>query len=242
MKLQIQPSGLAASLGSPLRFRPGWKDVFLCLLSLLIWGGLVLGRDSTIGTRCITSPASCTKESVPAIDQMSLGLENGDADGFSFLTQNISGGLAVAGIVGWNLIAPQAGALSAIAADLSILIQSVAWNGVGTEVSHFGGRPRPFVYENPKERGANPAHYTSFWSGHTSFAAAAMVALLLALIRRRAPDWLLLLSGAAGQTLILSTAVFRIFAGRHFLTDVVCGALAGGFFALYVAIANSRRS
>ena len=178
------------------------------------------------------------------MDRIALGLEIGDADGYSFITQNSAGAIAAAGIVGANLlIAPgPAGAMLALR-DLAILVQTTGWNGVGNEVSHLiTQRPRPFVYGNPAELGRDPAHYVSFWSGHTSFTAAAMVALALCLRRRRAPVTAQVLAGALGLGLIVATAIFRIFAGRHFPTDVIAGAVAGGLVALAVARANREMS
>jgi undecaprenyl-diphosphatase len=105
-----------------------------------------------------------------------------------------------------------------------------------TELSHLvTHRPRPFVYQNPAVRGTEAAHYTSFYSGHTSFVAAMSMGLLLCLFRRMAPTAALPFWAAAGQALMLATAINRIFAGRHFASDVIAGAVAGALVAVFVA-------
>ena len=70
-----------------------------------------------------------------------------------------------------------------------------------------------------------------------------MVAVFLILWMRGAPLLLLLLSALAAETLIITTAYFRILAGRHFLTDVIMGALAGTTVAwVVVSRHRSRRA
>jgi membrane-associated phospholipid phosphatase len=68
-----------------------------------------------------------------------------------------------------------------------------------------------------------------------------MSAAFLILLFRGAPTLILLLAGALGQGLIFSTAYFRILAGRHFLTDVICGAIAGTSVALVVTWLHRSR-
>ncbi|NDD93043.1 phosphatase PAP2 family protein, partial [bacterium] len=75
-------------------------------------------------------------------------------------------------------------------------------------------------------------HYTSFYSGHTSFAAlASTCAVISALNARPALRWSVL---SLGVLLTSFTGAFRVIAGRHFITDVVFGALAGAAIALAV--------
>jgi undecaprenyl-diphosphatase len=182
---------------------------------------------------------------VNEVDRISLGLESGPADGFSYATQNISGYLAIGGTVVWNAVTAAGGAVSPVAAaaaagtDLVLLGQAASWNGVFNELCHgIARRPRPFVYSNPEWRGADPSHYTSFYSGHTSFAAVAGLSLVLMLLARGAPAWLIALSALSWQGLTLATGYFRVMAGRHFLTDVVAAAWIGSAFALIVFLAH----
>jgi membrane-associated phospholipid phosphatase len=182
-------------------------------------------------------------------------MENPNSDEYSYQTQNFSGLWACALPLVWNLtqsafiqsttpvslVARLIPIGKTVGEDLFILIQTFSWNGLMTELSHLiSQRPRPFVYSDPKNRGIDPAHYTSFYSGHTSFTAAMNTAAFFILLRRQAPLIFLLISFACSQGLILSTAYFRILAGRHFLTDVLCGAIAGSIIAYFVVKRNLK--
>ena len=221
------------------------RDLFFILFPTVLWTLATFARPSVITPKCSLQPESCTKSSVLPVDQVSLGLEDGNADGYSFFTQNLSGVLAYTVPALWNTtrftmgsITPL-GALAATLTDWMIITQTVTWNGLLTEVSHLlSQRPRPFVYSSPTERGSDPAHYTSFYSGHTSFTAAANAALFFVLLSRGAPLLLLLISGVTFEVLVLATAYFRIMAGRHFFTDVVCGAIAGLVIASAIAFSH----
>jgi membrane-associated phospholipid phosphatase len=217
-------------------------DLLLTLLPALFWLGATHARPWVIRPSCSQAVQTCSKESVISVDRLSLGMEDSQADEFSYFTQNFSGFLALAVPAAWNLSLLTLGqvnapaALTALGTDLVVVLQTTFWNGFLTETSHLiSQRPRPFVYSNPAVRGTDPAHYTSFYSGHTSFTAAANTVLLILLFLRRAPLPILLIYGAVTQMLIFSTAYFRILAGRHFLTDVIFGAIAGSLIALIIS-------
>ena len=222
------------------------------LLPALLWYGAIHSRSYLIQPRCLATstagPPPCMKEELPLVDQFLVGHESGLADGYSFFTQNLSGALAVVIPTSWNValfltgrLSPVGGLLVTLGTDLGLVLQTVAWNGVFTELSHtLSQRPRPFVYSDPMTRGIDPAHYTSFYSGHTSFAAATQVVTLLILLARGAPYWLIILQGILCEVLIFSTAYFRMLAGRHFYTDVMCGAI-GGTLAAVLVIAFYQR-
>ena len=233
------------TLQAPPRLRR--KDFFLTLAPALLWGVALFSRPYVLSPHCAEHPDTCLTSSVNRIDQPGLGLENSNADGFSYWTQNFSGVLALTAPAIWSgslavlgTVTP-AIALEQAGIDLVLVLQTAAWNGLATETAHLlTERPRPFVYSRPTEA-QNPSNYTSFYSGHTSFAAASNTALLIILFARQAPTFLLLLTGALGQVLILSTAFFRVLAGRHFISDVLAGAIAGSCIALLVAYFHRKR-
>jgi len=224
------------------------KNIFALLfvtVPALLWLVANLARPYVIDPKCSHSPNTCTSESVIPIDQLSLGMEDWKADLYSYRAQNFSGILAFAAPTLWNGFSYALGYLNApaalvsLGADLLVIAQTIAWNGFFTEASHLvSQRPRPFVYSDPEVRGIDPAHYTSFYSGHTSFTAATLFAVFLILRRKKAPKWTLLLSAATFEGFVIATAYFRILAGRHFLTDVLCGALAGTLIAWSVGALN----
>lgn len=224
------------------------KTVLRVVVPALFWLGAIYSRSLVIHPQCAAAPQSCTQESVLKIDQLSLGMENPSADRYSFDSQHLAGVVALTVPAGWTAVQLTLGTLSPSAAvliagaDLVLVLEILSWNGLLTELSHLiVQRPRPFVYSNPSVRGLDPAHYTSFYSGHTSFAAAATVATLLILWTRGAPLLLLIVAGAVAEALTFGTAYFRILAGRHFFTDVVTGAILGTGVATLFVILRRRR-
>ncbi|OFZ19629.1 MAG: hypothetical protein A2X94_17460 [Bdellovibrionales bacterium GWB1_55_8] len=224
------------------------RDIVLTLLPALIWTTLVLSRPVLIETICATEPAKCTAESVVALDRIAIGLDVSGADAFSYWTQNTSGVLAGTVPAIWHASLAVAGRITPMTAllytgvDLLIFIQTTAWNGALNEAVRVASqRPRPFVYSDPVGLGSSPAHYVSFYSGHTSYSAAMMVTLLLILLSRGAPLWLMGATLAVGQGLVIATAVFRVLAGRHFITDVLTAAVMGTLVAIAVAYFHRKK-
>lgn len=228
-------------------FAPGHKERFrlnvvMTLLPLLIWIMAIYARPIVIQTSCADNPGLCSADAVvPSIDRLSLGVESSKADEISYLTQNLSGVLAVSfvtvleGVRIFTAGISPAVALTSLGADLMLFAQTVFWNGSIGEITRvLTQRPRPYVYANPKDLGKNPANYISFYSGHTSFVAAATTFLFLILLFRSAPWPLVVFTGAMGQTLTVVTALMRVFAGRHFITDVAVAAFVGTLVACLV--------
>jgi membrane-associated phospholipid phosphatase len=239
---------MKADFFSRLRNAPQLRalDLWVTLLPGVLWILAVRGRVWIMETRCFTRPESCSPHSVFFLDRPALGLDQPGADYWSYVTQNSAGIMAIAIPLLWHAAKairgtrPQA-ALTGFATDFVLLLQTTLWNGLATEIARLiAQRPRPFVYSN-LGLGAESANYTSFYSGHTSFAAAASVGLLLVLISRRASVTFLLLVGGVGQALVLLTGTYRVLAGRHFPTDVAAGAVGGTLVALIVAYSHRRK-
>jgi hypothetical protein len=100
---------------------------------------------------------------------------------------------------------------------------------VNDAVKNFFDRPRPYTHfcepAHPGDLCARDAQL-SFYSGHasTSFAAVVAAGRLARMhgYRNQTGIW------ATGLTLATATSVLRIKADKHYLTDVLVGALAGG--------------
>lgn len=224
------------------------RDLFLFIFPALLWALAASSRSTTLIPYCHSQPEVCTPAQVNPVDRISMGVQNLTADQFSFTTQYASGALAATTPLVWGISQALLGKLSPIAViattltDVILLIEVTAWNGLATEASHsVTHRPRPFVYENPLELGANPAHYVSFYSGHTSFSSAILTAAFFILFFRRAPLPLLVVFGSLSQILIFSTGYFRVMAARHFFSDVVCGALFGAIAAFIVIYLHYKK-
>lgn len=236
-------SAFGQSFRGPLRLRR--RDIAMTLIPFALWIALIQARPSFIQPTCAVHPTPCTKESVFAWDRTTLGLESPEADGYSYFTQNLSGAVAAGVPLAWTLGLAATGAMTwpvamtVAGTNLVILTQTTAINGLFTEAAHhLFQRPRPFVYSDPYIRGQDPQNYTSFYSGHTSFAAAAGICLLLTLFSLGAPLRLIAVMGVLANLLISLTGLFRMIAGRHFLTDVVTGALAGTAVAAVVVLSH----
>lgn len=221
------------------------KDLWLTLLGALLWLGATNIRPWVIQTRCAKNTAACSPSSVEGLDQFSLGKNNGTAEDLSTDTQIATGILAYTVPVALQVTraiitdTPMGAAFFIAGQDLVLITQTLVFNGAANEVVRlFVQRPRPYVYGDPSYYGTNPANYTSFYSGHTSFSEAVNTALFLVLCGRAAPLWLLVLTGAGGQAITVLTGVTRILAGRHFFTDVLWGAVAGLVIATWIALVH----
>ena len=240
----MKPSLAEKLLGPARLFR--W-DLMLIIIPALVWAALIYSRPLLIHPRCIDPQNSCKTENLLKVDQIAVRQNSSQADAYSYFTQNLSGVLAAAtpalwsgGLAALGRLSPTS-ALVAISTDLVILAETTVWNGfLGETVRLIAQRPRPFVYASPADAGTNPSHYVSFYSGHTSFAASAMTALFLILLGRKVPRPLLTGFGAVGIALTLSTGLFRVLAGRHFVTDVVVATLAGVLVATAVALIHRK--
>jgi membrane-associated phospholipid phosphatase len=222
------------------------SDILWTLLPALLWLLAIYSRGSLINPRCTQNPELCTQASLIAMDRPAVGLEVPGADALSFTTQGLSGVLALSIPPLWHAGMAIAGTVTPMAAlvgagtDLVIFAQTASWNGLFTESAHLiTQRPRPFVYTDP-QRARDFSNYTSFYSGHTSFATAASVFLLLTLAGRGASLWVLCLAGLNAYTMMSLTGMYRVLAGRHFPTDVLFAAFFGTGVALMIAYLHRK--
>ncbi|MDR3606707.1 MAG: phosphatase PAP2 family protein [Oligoflexia bacterium] len=222
------------------------RDIWLTLVPMILWIAALYARPLLIHPSCSASNP-CSQFKVFWLDQPSIGNLSGDADFYSYFAQNMTAVIAVlmpflyqvsvmiSGRVGSAI------AFKAAMTDLLIFIQTWFLNGFFTECGRlFSGRARPYLYGrgvDPKLF-LDPQNYTSFYSGHTSFVSAACIYLMLTLFGRGAPAWLLIGCGVLSECLITTTGVFRILAGRHFLSDVLVAIVMGSLTALLIAIVH----
>jgi len=204
------------------------RDAVITLVAFVGWYAGFSARASVIALACTHEPASCTPESINPLDRWGL-VRDYDwlSDHLSYWTQDASAVLAVAAIFLLSPVRRHAWA------HLTLLLQCTFINGALIEaVRLVVQRPRPFVYFDPQQYGAAPAHYTSFYSGHTSFAALACACAVLASLDAR-PAIRRLVLGLA-LLLTASTGLLRVTGSRHFITDVAFGALIGVAIAIAV--------
>lgn len=197
----------------------GALDAFASLIAAVGWYAAYSCRTSVIQPLCIQSPERCSTQAINALDRLWLINYHAGADYWSFGTQYMAGALAI--LVPVN-------ALSRWRMEFWILLQATLFNGLINDcIRLWIQRPRPFVYLDPIAQGGAAAHYTSFYSGHTSFAALAGACAFFA--SRRLHGSLLAQRMVLFSACLLTvlTGALRVMAGRHFITDTLCGALFG---------------
>ncbi len=217
------------SLGRP------WATGARCLLLGLGWYALILIRPSISTLHCAQSAEACLPSQLLPVDRWVVGLNSDLFNALSFATEYAAGILAA--VTPWlALRRPHSRFI-----QLAFLLEATLWNGVWMETCrNFVQRPRPFVYEAPLAYGKVVAHYTSFYSGHTSFAAVGAMTSWLLARHWGASRPRLRMIGILGVALTFLTGLFRVLSARHFVTDVLMGALAGSLAALWVMRASLR--
>ncbi len=109
-------------------------------------------------------------------------------------------------------------------------------------VNYFVPRYRPYVYEGGAP-GVDPIENDlSFPSGHSTivFAAATSAVTLYAIYAPDSPYFIPFVVGS--YALATTTAALRVFAGMHFTTDVLTGAVIGSAFGFLVPFLHQRIS
>jgi membrane-associated phospholipid phosphatase len=114
--------------------------------------------------------------------------------------------------------------------DFAVIAEAWLVNGALNQLVKLAAtRPRPLLYERALTDAAqrNPDNYLSFYSSHTSSAFAIGIAYAQTYAYRH-PDsaaryWMYAAAIAAGSGIGLT----RIYAGKHFPSDVLVGAAAG---------------
>jgi membrane-associated phospholipid phosphatase len=105
-------------------------------------------------------------------------------------------------------------------------------------------RYRPYMYPGGAANGGPPDldWYASFPSGHTtmSFAAATFGAVLFAAYFPDSPYLIPVI--VANLTLATLTGSFRVFAGMHFMTDVIAGAVLGAACGYLIPLLHKNNS
>ncbi len=198
------------------------------IVAFLGWYAGFASRASVITSTCAHAPAACDIETINSIDRWAL-VRDYDwlSDHLSYWTQDASAVLAVVASFAFSPLRRVAWT------HLALLLQATFINGAVMEaVRLFVQRPRPFVYLDPLKHGGAPAHYTSFYSGHTSFAALACTFAVLASMNAHESARRLVLFSAVFLT--AATGLLRVTGSRHFISDVGFGALMGVVIAIAV--------
>jgi membrane-associated phospholipid phosphatase len=140
------------------------------------------------------------------------------------------------------LDANAAGGVRTMAEDLLVITEAMAVAGALTSITRYSTvRIRPDAYYG--EGTGTPEDRLSFWSGHTTTAfSAAAAAGYVAQVRGYASwPWIY----AVGFTAAGAVSYFRVAGDKHWMTDVVVGAVVGtgiGFFVPWLHRSNPELS
>ena len=148
--------------------------------------------------------------------------------------------LPVAVFGGQYLLASGSGASPSLyAQDATIILQAATLSALMNQVVKFSvGRERPFVHVLPEDQKGLTDKPTdnnlSFYSGHTSLAFSLVTAAgTVSELRGYRHSWLI---WAVGLPAAASVGLMRMGADKHYLTDVLVGAVAGSAFGVGVPL------
>jgi len=169
-------------------------------------------------SRIIHPSCPCSPSSVNSFDRGVIGNASDSADLASNITLALA--LVVPPIADWIALRR----LHPWLEDAVVFAETMSVNGAFVTLAKFTvRRPIPRVYSDPA-LASDPGNYRSFYSGHASFAMAALSAASVTMNARYGLSWqpwaVTLLVGA-------SVAAERVWAGYHFYTDVMVGGGAG---------------
>ena len=180
--------------------------------------------DSLIHPHC-----PCPESEVPAFDRWAIGFASDTADSVSTITAV----LAVAGPVALDLA--DVGASKPFLEDTVVFAETLLVNGAVTNLAKYTvQRPIPRVYSGLTNA---PADYRSFYSGHTSATFAALTAGSMTWTLRHGGTWW---PWVVTVVVGVSVGLERVYAARHFPSDVLVGAAAGTLVGLGVPWLHSR--
>jgi len=117
-------------------------------------------------------------------------------------------------------------------------IEAMAVNGIITDLIKTGvGRQRPAAYYETRDEGDDAN--MSFISGHTSFAFSIGTSTAM-MLTRSYPEYKNSI-WVTSMTLAAATGYFRIAADKHYMTDVLCGAITGYVVGRWVTSRNTDK-
>lgn len=217
------PGAASAEGVDPLRFRPK--------LELPLLGILAVGWIATEALKPKLAPKECRLCGANRLDEtVSEHVRWHDVEPAARFSDLLLMGAVPAAAYGSTLaLALAHGTRKTALEDVVILTEALVLTGALTQLTKLTvGRERPYVHTQREENRdfvAGPDDHLSFFSGHTSstFALAVATATTATLRGYKEAPWV----WGIGAPLAAFTGYFRMAADRHYLTDVVTGALVG---------------
>lgn len=202
--------------------------------TLTVVAGLGIALPYAFSNQLLRPSCPCDPRSVNAFDRAALGQHSAVADVLSDVTVGLAWLLPMLG----DSIDTRVS--RAFYEDILVYAETLAVNGaLVTGAKYLVARPLPLAYGGVPGLVSSPNGYRSFYSGHTSNAAAAtMFAAMTLRLRHGEHVWPWLLATAV----TLSVGTERVVAGRHFPTDVLVGGAVGTLVGVLVPWLHRRRT
>lgn len=143
-------------------------------------------------------------------------------------------GLAVLAVGSATVLVADEGWLPALNDAVVIAQSALLATAAPSMLTIASGRPRPFLYGDraPEDVRKSSDAGMSYISSHTSIAFALATSTFMAVHRRHpSRSWWVL---AVGLPIASTVGVARVMAGRHFMTDVMGGAVVGAAMGVLV--------
>jgi membrane-associated phospholipid phosphatase len=202
-------------------------------IPLILAGAAGVVLPYAFSSPLITRTCPCDERSVNGFDRFVIGNHSNLAGLISDATVGLSLAVPVMLALGTASDYPT------LVEDLTVFVEALSITGALVSITKVAiSRPLPRVYEGDRALLGSARGYRSFYSGHTTFAFAAMATTSVTIglrYDRTLVPWLV--TGLVGT----SVAVERLLGGYHFPSDVIVGALVGTAVGVAVPLLHARR-
>lgn len=231
----------AQSLGSPFAVD---LRVDLPVTTAALLGGLVpeLIKGELRRPHC---GLGCDPAQVNALDRTVIGNRSPAAQTTSDVFLYSAMGLPLLADLADVLATRPPDGLRGFGKDALVLVETVALNFLLNNTIKFAvGRARPLAYDPAVDDATRlaPDAGLSFYSGHSSTTFAIATAYSYLFMQRHPRSPLVIPVWVFSEALAASTAFLRVYAGKHFWTDVITGAAVGAAVGLVVPYLHHRAS
>lgn len=208
------------------------RDGVMTASAALAWGGLALFEPRLAPDHCRWCDRDAKgQDTLNGFDGLGTGLVWSNGHPADVASNVLLGALPVGVFASqWALAAPEGTRLQ-LGEDLLVVTEAVAVQGLLNQVVKLlVARERPSVHLGLAPGPRTDDDDVSFYSGHTSTAFALVAAAGEVATLRRYPHAALV--WAVGFPLAATVGYLRVAAGKHYLTDVLAGALVGTLVGL----------
>jgi len=203
--------------------------------------GLVIGISSlaiilptAYGSQIVHPRCPCSPDEVNAFDRHVIGNDSA----FAGTASDVSQLLAIAAPIVIDIA--DVGFQREFAEDMVVYAEATTVSAAILTLTKYAvQRPRPYAYVAGTSSAAlsSADDYTSFYSGHTTMVFTALTAGSMTLTLRHGPRvWPWLVTILVGT----SVALERVFAGQHFYSDVIFGAVAGAGVGVLIPLLHAQ--